>query len=150
MSRESREIPGREPWAITFGVLQTYLGCAVAAVLFSALLWLWLRFVVPDDALELEGSEGRITVVFGTAATILLLLVGPLVAWLVGTALRRSTSTAVHVIAFTFVGSVLGGLIGAPLGPDVAVTFVATLGLAAGLARLLLAPFGRRLRPSGA
>lgn len=140
----SREIPGREPWAITFSTLRTYLGCALAAVLFTGLLWAWLELVVPDYALEPEDSLGRITIVFGTAAAILLLLVGPLLAWLVGIALRRSGSTAVHVIAFTFAGSVMGGLAGLRLGPDVAVTLIVTLGLAAGLARLLMAPFGRR------
>ena len=57
---------------------------------------------------------------------------------------RQHHRTAVHVVAFTFVGSVLGGLVGSLFGPDIAVTMVVTLGLAAGLARLLLRPFERR------
>ena len=146
MSAERRG-PDREPWAIRFGALQTYLGCLLAAALFAALLWLWLRVVVPDDTVG--GNEARITAAFGTAATILLLLVGPLLAFLLGLALRRSRSTAVHVIAFTFAGSVLGGVVGVFLGPELVVTLVPTLGLASGLARLLMAPAGRRSRPSG-
>lgn len=149
MSRE-REVPGREPWAITFGVFQTYAACVVAAALFSAFLWLWLRWVVPDGVLESEGSAARISLVFGTAATVLLVLLGPPVAWVVGNLLRRSASTAVHVIAFTFAGSVVGGLLGAVLGPDVAVTLAATLGAATGLTRLAFAPYGRRLHDAGA
>ena len=73
----------------------------------------------------------------------LILLLGPFVALGLGRLLRRSGSTAVHVITFTFAGSLVGALVGALLGPDVAVTMLATLGLAAGLARLLVSPLAR-------
>lgn len=141
-----RRGPDREPWAIGFGTLATYVGCLLAAGLFAGLLWLWLRFVVPAETFTQAGTRERIVVVFGVVAALLLVLLGPLVAWVVARALRRVRSTAVHVIAFTFTGSVVGGLLGSAFGPDVAASLVVTVGLAAGLARLLMRPFERRSR----
>ena len=42
--------------------------------------------------------------------------------------------------------AVVGGLLGSAFGPDVAASLVVTVGLAAGLARLLMRPFERRSR----
>jgi uncharacterized membrane protein YjgN (DUF898 family) len=102
--------------------------------------------VVPAETFTQAGTRERIVVVFGVVAALLLVLLGPLVAWVVARALRRVRSTAVHVIAFTFTGSVVGGLLGSAFGPDVAASLVVTVGLAAGLARLLMRPFERRSR----
>lgn len=136
----ARDVP---PWAISFSPLVTFAGCALTAVLFAGLLYVWLSVVVPEGVLATDDSAGRITLVIGLMAGALLLLLGPFVALGVGRLLRRSGSTAVHVIAFTATGSVVGALAGAVLGPDVALTMLATLGLAAGLARLAVSPFAR-------
>jgi hypothetical protein len=136
----SRDVP---PWKISFSPLVTFLGCALTAVLFAALLFAWLTFVVPDDVLADSSSPARITVVVGLMAGALLLMFGPFVALLVGRLLRRSGSTAVHVVAFTFTGSLVGFLGGALLGPDVAASMLVTLGLATGITRLALTPFAR-------
>lgn len=137
----ARDVP---PWAISFSPLVTFAGCALTAVLFAGLLYLWLSVVVPDGVLAADDSAGRITLVIGLMVGALLMLLGPFAALGVGRLLRRSGSTAVHVIAFTAVGSVLGALGGALLGPDVALTMLATLGLASGLARLAVSPFARQ------
>lgn len=136
----ARDVP---PWAISFSPLVTFAGCALTAVLFAALFFGWLTFVVPDGVLADEGSAARVTAVIGVMVGALLLLLGPFAALGVGRLLRRSGSTAVHVIAFTFAGSLLGALGGAVLGPDVAMSMLATLGLATGLARLIMSPFAR-------
>lgn len=136
----ARDVP---PWAISFSPLVTFAGCALAAVLFAGLLYLWLSLVVPDGVLAADDSAARITAVVGVMAGALILLLGPFVALGLGRLLRRSGSTAVHVITFTFAGSLVGALVGALLGPDVAVTMLTTLGLAAGLARLLVSPLAR-------
>lgn len=137
----ARDVP---PWVISFSPLVTFAGCALTAVLFAALLYLWLTFVVPDGVLAADDSAARITAVVGVLAGALILLLGPFVALGLGRLLRRSGSTAVHVITFTFAGSLVGALGGALLGPDVAVTTLATLGLATGLARLAVSPLARR------
>ena len=136
----ARDIP---PWKISFSPLVTFAGCGLTAVLFAAFLYLWLSVVVPDGVLAADDSAGRITLVVGLMVGALLLLLGPFVALGVGRLLRGSQSTAVHVIAFTATGSLVGALGGALLGPDVALTMLASLGLAAGLARLILSPFAR-------
>jgi len=139
----ARDVP---PWEISFPTPVTYLGCAITSVLFAGLLYLWLTFVVPDGVLASDDSPARITLVIGVIAAMLFLLLGPIVALIVGWLLRRSGRTWVHVIAFTFTGSVVGGLLGSAFGPDVAASLVVTVGLAAGLARLLMRPFERRSR----
>lgn len=136
----ARDVP---PWKISFSPLVTFGACALTAVLFAGLLYLWLTFVVPDGVLEDEASPGRITAVVGLMAGTLLLMLGPFAALGLGRLLRRSGSTPVHVITFTLAGSVVGALGGAVLGPDVALTMLASLGLAAGLARLLVSPLAR-------
>ena len=136
----ARDVP---PWAISFSPLVTFAGCAVAALLFAGLLYLWLTFVVPDGVLAGEDSAARITAVMGVLVGALLMLLGPFAALGLGRLLRRSGSTGVHVIAFTAAGSLVGGLTGALFGPDVAVTLLVSLGLATGLARLLVSPFAR-------
>lgn len=143
----ARDVP---PWAISFSPVVTFAGCALTAVLFAGLLYLWLSVVVPDGVLAADDSAGRITLVVGLMAGALLMLLGPFVALGVGRLLRRSGSTAVHVIAFTATGSLVGALAGAALGPDVALTMLATMGLAAGLARLVVSPFARQKFGTGA
>ncbi|GEN80590.1 hypothetical protein [Actinotalea fermentans] len=137
----SRDVP---PWAISFSPLVTFAGCALTAVLFAGLLYLWLELVVPDGVLASDDSAARITAVVGVMGGALLLLLGPFAALGLGRLLRRSASTAAHVVTFTFAGSMVGALAGAGLGgPDVAVSLLAPLGLAAGLARLAVSPFAR-------
>lgn len=136
----ARDVP---PWAISFSPLVTFAGCGLTAVLFAGLLFGWLSVVVPEGVLATEDSAGRITLVVGLMVGALLLLLGPFAALGLGRLLRRSRSTAVHVITFTVAGSLVGALGGALLGPDVALTMLATLGLAAGLARLAVSPFAR-------
>lgn len=136
----ARDVP---PWEISFPTPVTYLGCAITSVLFAGLLYLWLTFVVPDGVLASDDSPARITLVIGVIAAMLFLLLGPIVALIVGWLLRRSGRTWVHVIAFTFTGSLVGMLCGAPFGPDVALSLIATLGLATGLARLAVTPLAR-------
>lgn len=143
-----RRGPDREPWAIGFGALATYLGVLLTAAVFSGLLWLWLTYVVPPHTFTTEGTRERIVVLFGVVCALVLLLVGLPLAWLVARALHRVPHTSVHVVAFTFVGSVVGALLGALFGPDVAVTLLVTLGAAAGITRLLMRPFERRSRPA--
>lgn len=137
----ARDVP---PWRISFSPLVTFAGCALTAVLFAALLYVWLTVVVPEGVLADDDSAARITLVVGLMAGALLMLLGPFVALGVGRLLRRSGSTPVHVIAFTATGSLVGAVAGAGLGPDVALTMLATLGLAAGLARLAVSPFARK------
>lgn len=137
----ARDVP---PWAISFSTPVTLAGCGLTAVLFAALLYLWLAFVVPDGVLASDDSPGQITAVVGVMAGALLILLGPFAALGLGRLLRSSGSTAVHVIAFTLAGSVVGALAGAALGgPEVALTMLASLGLATGLSRLAVSPFAR-------
>lgn len=138
----SRDVP---PWKISFSPLVTFLGCELTAVLFTAFFAAWLTFVVPDDVFASDVSIPRMTLVVGLLGGALILMLGPYVALGVGRLLRSSGSTAVHVVAFTFTGSILGMLAGSAIGgPDVAMSMLAALGLATGVARLVVTPWARR------
>ena len=136
----ARDVP---PWEISFSTPVTLAGCALTSVLFPGLLYLWLTFLVPDDALASEDSAAKIALVIGVMGAMVIMLIGPWVALGVGRLLRRSARTPVHVIAFTFTGSMVGTFAGAAFGPSVALSMLASLGLATGLARLAVTPFAR-------
>lgn len=146
MMEDPRITRPREPWAVSFGVLGVLAGCLVTALVFMALVWGVLSAAPQGDldAAGIEASPTRLALLIGGFAAIVVLVVGPTLAFALGWLLRRVRTQAVHVIAFAALGAVLGAVGGFVVGgPQFANVLGAMLGVSAAAGRAALAPFAR-------
>lgn len=134
------------PWAVSFGVGQVFAGCILAGGVFTALIFLWLALLVPDDvfaSFDPPVTVAEMTLYLGGLGGVLLLVVGPTLAFVVGWLLRRVANQSVHVIAFAVAGALVGIMVGSFFGPDLASALGATMGASAGLSRMIMSRWAR-------
>lgn len=136
----------REPWKVSFGVGTVFLGCLLAGALFTAFVALWMWIVVPKEVLESVDpplSVIELALFLGASATVMLMVVGPLFALLLGRVLRNVENHGLHVAVFAVAGALLGAGVGGLLGPDMMLILGPTMGAATGLARAIVSRFAR-------
>jgi len=122
----------RPTWTIRFSAWSIFVGCAIAAVVTSVVLFLTLVTGPGLDELNDAGSVARggiflLGIIFGV-----FLLIGPVLAWGLGFALRTNTNQGTHVLAFAVLGLLVGFMIGNFVGLGSVVAPAAGIGAAAG------------------
>ena len=143
---DGKPVTPRTPWKVSFGIGQVFAGCVLAGVIFTALIFLWLSFVVPDDVItsfDPPTTVARLTLYFGAVGGVLFLVVGPEVALVLGWLLRRVENQSLHVLAFAGAGAVLGFVVGLPFGADLSSALGPTFGASAALSRMIMSRWAR-------
>lgn len=142
-----RPKPPKEPWLVSFSPWAVMGGCALGALLFVGLVYLWLQVLVGPDALKdagIDATVGQLTLGLGGGlAGVVFVALGPAVAFLLGKLLRNQPNQSVHVLVFALAGAVLGATVGAFFGPDLTMVLAPTMGVATGLARATMSRWAR-------
>ena len=122
----------RPTWTVRFSAWTVFLGCTIAAVVTSAVFFLTLVTGPGLDALNDVSSVAKggiflLGLIFGVY-----LLIGPVLAWGLGFALRANTNQGVHVLAFAVLGLIVGFMIGNFIGLGSVLAPAAGIGAAVG------------------
>lgn len=122
----------RPTWTVRFSAWSIFVGCAIGAVVTSAVLFLTLVTGPGLDQLNDGGSVAKggiflLGLIFG-----IFLIVGPVLAWGLGYLLRTNTNNGVHVLAFAALGLFVGFMIGNLVGLGSVVAPAAGIGAAVG------------------
>jgi len=122
----------RPTWTVRFSAWAIFLGCAIAAVVTTVVLFLTLVTGPGLDKLNDTGSVAKggiflLGLVFGV-----FLLIGPALAWGLGFILRNNTNQGFHVLAFAVLGLFVGFMIGNLIGLGTVIAPAAGIGAAAG------------------
>jgi hypothetical protein len=122
----------RPTWTVRFSAWSIFIGCAIGAVVTSAVLFLTLVTGPDRDELNDPGSVARggiflLGLIFG-----IFLIVGPLLAYGLGFLLRSNTNQGVHVLAFAALGLFVGFMFGNLVGLGSVVAPAAGIGAAVG------------------
>src|SRR5665648_1217466 len=71
MMHDPAVVNPRQPWAVSFGVGQVFIGCLVACAIFMALIFIWLVALVPPEVLATTDpptTVGQMTLALGGGA----------------------------------------------------------------------------------
>lgn len=102
----------RPTWTVRFSPWWVFVGSGIAGVVTAAVLI--ISFLAnPSDlnANSQEVAQGAILLL--GVVVFVFLLIGPMLAYGVGFALRNVTNQGIHVIAFAFLGLIVGFMLGA-------------------------------------
>lgn len=122
----------RPTWTVRFSAWSILLGCAIGAVVTSAVLFVTLVTGPGLDSLNDAGSVAKggiflLGLIFG-----IYLLLGPVLAWGLGFTLRNNPNNGMHVLAFAVLGLIVGFMLGNLIGLGSIVAPAAGIGAAAG------------------
>jgi len=133
--------------AFTFSASAILLGCVATAFVFTVLLF---GMLATDPGVELEvmgsaQSTGRLALSLGGLTLLVLLVVGPTLAWALSRLLGpRQQQVAVHVIAFAVLGLLVGLVLGTVLaGPGFGLALAPLLGVGGAAGRVAVQPLAR-------
>jgi len=146
MMHDPAVVNPRQPWAVSFGVGQVFIGCLVAGAIFMLLIFIWLVALVPPEVLATTDpptTVGQLTLALGGGGALLFVLVGPTVALGLGWLLRATANQSVHVLVFAVTGALVGALVGWRFGPDLASALGSSMGAATGLTRMIMSRYAR-------
>jgi hypothetical protein len=122
----------RPTWTVRFSAGSIFLGCTIAAIVTSVVFFLTLITGPGLDALNDVSSVARggifvLGLIFGVY-----LLIGPVLAWGLGFALRTNANQGQHVLAFAVLGLIVGFMIGNLIGLGTVLAPAAGIGAAVG------------------
>lgn len=121
----------RPTWTVRFSPWWVFVGSAIAGVVTAAVLL--LNILTNPDALNpnsQEVAQGAV-LLLGIVVAVFLLL-GPTLAYGVGFALRNVTNQWIHVVAFAFLGLIVGFMLGGYIGDPAMIAPAAGIGAGVG------------------
>ena len=122
----------RPTWTVRFSAWAIFLGCTIAAVVTSVVLFLTFVTGPGLDALNDVGSVAKGFIFLLGLVFVIFLLVGPVLAWGLGYTLRNNTNHGTHIAAFGILGLVVGFMLGNLIGLGAVIAPAAGIGAAVG------------------
>ncbi|PKQ27198.1 MAG: hypothetical protein CVT64_01790 [Actinobacteria bacterium HGW-Actinobacteria-4] len=121
----------RPTWTVRFSPWWVFIGSGIAGVVTTAVLL--LTILANPEALNADSREvAQGAVLLLGVVVFVFLLIGPMLAYGVGFALRNVTSHGIHVVAFAFLGLIVGFMLGGFIGDPSAVAPAVGIGAAVG------------------